>query len=164
MPLKSIPVCAIVNAMRRALKFAAISLLFAAVLYSADASAFPQIMVEGEDADCSKCHVLDIEEATRIIRPLNPAIEVTAVGPGPVEGMWEVVIEARGKKGIAYIDFSKEHIFTGSILKASTRENLTSLKLYDLSKVAFSSIPLDEALVMGRPDAKYKVIVFDDPD
>jgi hypothetical protein len=30
--------------------------------------------------------------------------------------------------------------------------------------VDFSAIPLDEALVLGNPEARYKTIVFDDPD
>jgi thiol:disulfide interchange protein DsbC len=95
---------------------------------------------------------------------MNPSIEVLGVAMGPVEGLWEVVIEARGKKGIAYVDFSKEHVITGSVLKVSTKENLTSLRLYALSKIDLSTIPLDEAIVMGRADAKYKAVVFDDPD
>jgi thiol:disulfide interchange protein DsbC len=118
----------------------------------------------GPDGDCAKCHTLDIKEAASIIKAMNPAIEVLGVGMGPVEGLWEVIIRARGKKGIAYVDFSKKHIITGSILKVTTRENLTSLRLYDISKVDLSVVPLDEALVLGKRDAKYKVVVFDDPD
>jgi thiol:disulfide interchange protein DsbC len=118
----------------------------------------------GGGADCSACHTLTLEEATSLITSMNPSIEVVGVAMGPVEGLWEVVIEARGKKGIAYVDFSKEHVITGSVLRVSTKENLTSLRLYALSKIDLSTIPLDEAIVMGRTDAKYKAVVFDDPD
>jgi thiol:disulfide interchange protein DsbC len=118
----------------------------------------------GPDGDCAKCHVLTVEEANSIIKALNPEIRAMGVNMGPMDGVWEVVIEARGKKGIAYVDFSKEHIITGSVIKLSTRENLTNLKLYDLSKIDPAIIPLEEALVMGDKDAKYKVVVFDDPD
>ena len=130
--------------------------------FAEDAAGFSSRL--GPDGDCAKCHTLGIEEAATIIKAMNPAIEVLGVGMGPVEGLWEVVIRARGKKGIAYVDFSKKHIITGSILKVTTRENLTSLRLYDVSKVDLSVIPLDEALVLGKRDAKYKVVVFDDPD
>ncbi len=133
-----------------------------AIFLADNASGFRATL--GQDGDCSKCHTLTLQEASSIIQSMNPDIDVVGVTMGPVEGLWEVIIEARGKKGIAYIDFSKEHIITGSVLKVSTRENLTSLRLYDLSKVDLSSFPLDEALVMGKEDAKYKVIVFDDPD
>jgi len=116
------------------------------------------------DVDCSKCHQLTIDEANTIIRGVNPEISVMGVAMSPVEGMWEVVIEKDRKKGIAYIDFSKNHIMTGSILQVSDKENLTNRRLYELSKVDISTIPLDEALYMGKRDAKYKVIVFADPD
>ena len=133
-----------------------------AVFFASNAAGFRSR--SGSDGDCAKCHTLGIEEAATIIKAMNPAIEVLGVGMGPVEGLWEVVIEARGKKGIAYVDFSKKHIITGSILKVTTKENLTSLRLYDISKVDLSVVPLDEALVLGKRDAKYRVIVFDDID
>jgi len=136
--------------------------LSVAVSLSDDASGFKSSISEGED--CSKCHALTLEEASSIVKSINPDINVIGVTMGPIEGLWEIVIEARGQKGIAYIDFSKEHIVTGSVLKVSTRENLTSLRLYDLSKIDLSVIPLDEALVMGKKEARYKVVVFDDPD
>lgn len=142
--------------------FFALATLFVAGFLSADAEGFASRF--GPDGDCARCHVLSAEEANSMIKALNPEIKVLGVSMGPVDGMWEVVIEARGKKGIAYIDFSKEHIITGSVIKLSTRENLTNLKLYDLSKIDTSIIPLEEALVLGDKDAKYKVVVFDDPD
>lgn len=136
--------------------------LSAGLLLTKEARGFRSSL--GAEENCSACHTLTLEEASSIISSLNPSIEVLGVAMGPVEGLWEVVIEARGKKGIAYIDFSKEHIITGSILKILTKENLTSLKLYELSKIDLSMIPLDQALVMGKEDAKYRVVVFDDPD
>lgn len=151
--------------MSRILKLSVLTIMAVALfsVFPLDrASGFRSILFEGER--CSDCHRLTVMEASAMIREMNPSIEVVSVSMGPVEGLWEVVIEARGKKGIAYIDFSKEHIITGSVLKVSTKENLTSLRLYDLSKIDLSRIPLDEALVMGKRDAKYKVIVFDDPD
>lgn len=136
--------------------------LSVAFFFSEDVEGFASRF--GSDGDCAACHVLSAEEANSMIRSLNPEIKVLGVGMGPVDGVWEVVIEGRGKKGIAYIDFSKEHIITGSVIKLSTKENLTNLKLYDLSKIDTSIIPLEEAIVMGDRDAKYKAIVFDDPD
>ncbi len=130
--------------------------------FAKDAAGFRSRL--GPDGDCAQCHTLGIEEAASVIKAMNPSIKVLGVAMGPVEGLWEVVIEARGKKGIAYVDFSKKHLITGSILKVTTKENLTSLRLYDISKVDLSVVPLDEALVLGKRDAKYKVIVFDDPD
>lgn len=116
------------------------------------------------ESECAKCHRMSLQEAAGILRSVNPEIEALEVAMSPVRGLWEVVIMARGRRGVAYVDFSKQYILTGSILKAATKENVTTAKLYDLSKVDFSAVPLGEAIVMGDPEARFKTIVFDDPD
>lgn len=116
------------------------------------------------ESDCNKCHKITLEEATEIVDRLNPEIEVMDVRLGPVGGLWELAIKARGTKGVAYVDFSKKHIITGAILKVDSKENLTERRLYELSRIDVSAIPLEEALVMGDEDAEYRVIAFADPD
>jgi thiol:disulfide interchange protein DsbC len=143
-----------------------LSVLFPLVLLFAlpgDASAFGALGGACEK-DCTRCHSITKEEATDIFRKLNPDIEVLGVGLGPVGGLWEVVVEAKGKKGVAYIDFSLKHIITGSVINVDTRDNLTQDRLYELNRVDFSQIPLGDALLLGRRDARYRAIVFDDPD
>jgi len=46
----------------------------------------------------------------------------------------------------------------------SDRQNLTGQRFSDLNRVDLSTIPLEDAIVLGNRDAKRKVIVFDDPD
>jgi thiol:disulfide interchange protein DsbC len=116
------------------------------------------------EAECIKCHRLSLDEASEVVRQLNPEIEVVEVGDSPVRGLWEVVIKARGRADVAYIDFSKKFLLHGKIIRVVTRENLTESKLYELNKVDVSAIPLGEALVMGNPEARFKSVVFDDPD
>lgn len=116
------------------------------------------------ETDCKKCHQISIEDATDIVKQVNPEIEVLDIKLSQISGLWELVIKARGKRGIAYIDFSKQHIVTGSIIQVKSGSNITNYKLYELNKVDVSQIPLDDALVMGDPNAKYRAIVFDDPD
>jgi thiol:disulfide interchange protein DsbC len=146
------------------LKFIPSLTLFVLLVFAAgDAFGFGEI-VGACEADCSKCHQITLEEASEIVKDVNPEIEVLNVDLGPVGGLWELTITARGIKSLAYIDFAKRHIITGSILAVDTRKNLTSERLYEISKVDFSTIPLEEALVLGSADAEHKVIVFDDPD
>jgi thiol:disulfide interchange protein DsbC len=116
------------------------------------------------EKDCTRCHHITKEEAADIFRRLNPEIGVLDVGLGPVSGLWEVVVEAKGKKGIAYIDFSLKHIINGSIIDIGTRDNITQGRLYELNRVDISVVPLGDTLLLGRLDARYKAIVFDDPD
>jgi len=116
------------------------------------------------EGDCTKCHQISLEEATDMVKEINPEIDVLDVRLGPVGGLWEVIIKARGKRGIAYIDFAKEHVVTGSVISVAKKENITNKRLYEISKIDISAIELDEALVMGDPLARYRVVVFDDPD
>ncbi|NOZ25009.1 MAG: DsbC family protein [Nitrospirae bacterium] len=133
-----------------------LSLLF---VMQTEASAFG-----GCEQDCGKCHSLSSGEAQQALKQLIPDIKVIEVRMSPARGLWEISLETRGKKGIAYMDFSKENVIIGQIVKIKTKKNLTRKRLIELNRVDFSQIPLDDALVLGDPDAAYKVVVFDDPD
>jgi len=122
---------------------------------------------QGED--CSKCHTLTKDDAASLLKDLIPNVKVVEVRVVPVKGMWEVDIESGGKKGPLYVDFSKKYVVSGSIVNIKEKKNLTQERAEELNKIVLSKddvskIPLDDALVMGDKSAKYKVIVFDDPD
>lgn len=118
------------------------------------------------DHDCTKCHKLTNEDALKLLKEDIgiPDAKVIEVRPAPVKGLWEVAFETESRKVIGYIDFSKQKIIIGNILQISTKTNLTGERLYSLNKVDLSKIPLEDALVMGNKNAKYKVVVFDDPE
>ena len=108
--------------------------------------------------------IMTEEEAKEVLSVLDPNVNVLSVELAPVEGLWEVAIDSRGGKGMIYIDFAKQNILIGNILNVATKTNLTKKKFDEINRIDTSLIPLDDALVMGNPDAKHKVIVFDDPD
>ena len=114
--------------------------------------------------DCSKCHTLKKDEAVSLLKDLIPNVNILDIKTIPVKGMWEVDIESGGKKGLLYVDFSKKHLISGSILDIKAKKNLTQERISEINKVDVSKIPLGDALVMGDKNAKHKVIVFDDPD
>lgn len=114
--------------------------------------------------DCSKCHTLTKDEAVTLMKDFGQEVKVLEVLTSPIKGMWEVDVEAGGKKGLVYIDFSKKYLVSGSIISLKDRTNVTQDRFTELTRVDVSQIPLDDALVMGEKDAKYKVVVFDDPD
>lgn len=107
---------------------------------------------------------LSIDEALILLKDLDPNVKVMAVKAGPVEGLWEVDIESGGKKLVVYVDNSKKYLISGPIIDIKARRNLTQERLEEINKVDVSQIPLDDALVMGDKEAKYRVIVFDDPE
>lgn len=94
-----------------------------------------------------------------------PDLKVLAIGNTPVDGLYELVVQDKaGGKGILYMSDDMRHLIAGSIIDMQKGKNLTQLKFDSLSIVDFSSIPLEDALVIGNPKAKHKVIVFADPD
>ena len=52
----------------------------------------------------------------------------------------------------------------GSMVSIKEKKNLTQERFTELNKIDVSQIPLEDALVMGDPKAKIRIIAFDDPD
>jgi len=112
----------------------------------------------------SEENILSKDEALNLLKDMIPNLKILEVRTIPVKGLWEVDIEAGGRKGILYIDFSKRYLIQGAVFDTQTKTSITQERLIELNKVDVSQIPLDDALVMGDKDAKHRVIVFDDPD
>jgi len=142
--------------MRKLLFSAVMALLLLPVSYSYGFSEKGQ--------DCSKCHTLTKDEAATLLKDIGQGLKVLEILMSPIKGMWEVDVDAGGKKGLVYVDCSKKYLVSGSIISLKGKTNLTDDRFAELTKVDVSQIPLDDALVMGEKDAKYKVVVFDDPD
>jgi thiol:disulfide interchange protein DsbC len=119
---------------------------------------------ERVDHECIKCHIITNDEALNLLKEALPGIKILEIRNAAVKGLWEISVERGGQKGIVYIDFSKNILISGSLLNVKTKTNLTQERLLEINKVDISKIPLDDALVMGDKDAKYRVIVFTDPD
>ncbi len=116
------------------------------------------------EKDLSESLSLSVDEASALLKGLDPNIKVIAVKKSPVEGLWEVDVESGGRKLPVYVDFSKKHLISGSIIDIKEKKNLTQERLSEINKVDVSQIPLDDAVVMGDKNAKHRVIVFDDPE
>jgi thiol:disulfide interchange protein DsbC len=111
---------------------------------------------------CTDCHSLTRDEAKKILG--SNVDNVLSVGASPVGGLWEVAVEKAGQRWPLYIDFSKEYVIAGQIIQVSTKENLTGNRMLSMNRVDVSQIPLAESIVVGKKDAKQRIIVFDDPD
>ncbi len=114
--------------------------------------------------NCEKCHTLKKAEAEALLKGGIPNVKVLAIRTAPTKTMWEVDIEAGGKKGLMYIDFSKKYLFSGSIIDLKQGRNVTQERFSEVNRVDVSKIPLKDALVIGDRNAGKRVIVFDDPD
>ena len=122
----------------------------------------------GCEADCAKCHSLDKDEARQILMKLKAVdARVVDIKMSPIGGLWEVSVEDKGKKGTIYVAFSKKYVMGGAIYEIDSNKaqeisgesNRRPERYVDTSK-----IPLDSAILLGDNNAKYKVVVFTDPD
>lgn len=118
---------------------------------------------ETKGQECSRCHTLNSAEARELLKDI-PNIKILDVNVSPVKSFWEVYLESGGKKGLIYVDFSKKYFISGSLFSITEKKNVTQERLSDLNRVDVSQIPLEDALVMGDPKAKIRIIAFDDPD
>ena len=133
---------------------------FAMFIKSGDVQAF----AKGAEQECIKCHTLNAEQARDVLKSLAPDVKILDIQPAPVNGLWELGIEASGQKNIVYLDFSKKKIIIGNVIDIQTKTNFTKESFSKINRVDVSQIPMENSLVMGDKNAKYKVVVFDDPD
>jgi thiol:disulfide interchange protein DsbC len=110
---------------------------------------------------CTDCHTLSKQEAGFLLR--DQADRILNVELSNMPGVWVVEVEKQGRKYPVYVDFTKTHLMRGELIRLQDGKNLTSQRSADLNRVDVSRIPLDDALVIGNPDAPTKAIVFTDP-
>jgi thiol:disulfide interchange protein DsbC len=131
-------------------------------LHAGDAESFPK---DGCGAgECRNCHSLTRDEAGKLLGGMVD--NVLNVEASPVQGLWVVDIVKGGRKVPIYIDYSKNHVLSAQIVRIGTKEDLTGARMAKLNEttVDVSRIPLEDALVLGNPSAKRRVVVFSDPD
>lgn len=117
------------------------------------------------EGKCADCHSLSKEQAKDVLSSLNTPLEIESVELSQVPGLWDIVVKRPdGPKVLVYLDFSLKYLIQGDVLQLASKENITKSRIVELNPVDVSSIPTEDALVMGNPKAKHKIIVFDDPE
>ncbi len=112
--------------------------------------------------DCRDCHSVNRDEVAQLLK--GKVTEVLDVKRSEVPGLWDVEAVYNGQKLPFYIDFSKSYLISGNVIKLKNNENVTQKNFVKMNKIDRSEIPLEDALVIGDSAAKYKIIVFDDPE
>lgn len=111
---------------------------------------------------CADCHSITREETAKLLGDMVD--KVNSVEFSEVPGMWVAEVEKDQKKLPVYIDFSKQYLVSGNVIRLNDKANLTRQRSAMMNKVDVSRIPLKDALLLGKPAAKTKVIVFTDPE
>jgi thiol:disulfide interchange protein DsbC len=89
-----------------------------------------------------------------------PNIQVNAVTPSPVPGIFEVLV---GGKPV-YTDEKADYLFAGPLVDTRNRVNLSQKRMEELRMVKFDTLPLDKAIRIVRGNGERQVAVFSDPD
>jgi thiol:disulfide interchange protein DsbC len=128
----------------------------------------PQALAKtGHGGQCASCHTLSVKEATELLR--NTGGTVTSVKQSPAQGLFELLVERDGEKGIIFMDYSKKYVIQGMVFDREKLEPVSAHKA-ELPRpkaqapVDVRSIPTSGAVVMGNPRGTKKLYVFTDPD
>ncbi len=113
------------------------------------------------DGECRSCHHLSKKDAATLLSIEEKKIIDLKISVVP--GLWEIDIQQREKVIPLFIDFSKQYLISGSVIKIANKRNITRELIVNLNLIDTTQIPLADALVIGNPSAKTKIIVFDDP-
>ncbi len=90
-----------------------------------------------------------------------PGAKVKTITASPIAGVFEVVMD---DNQIVYSDAKADYIMVGEILDTKTRKSLTREKQDELNKIAFSDLPLENAIKTVKGDGSRKIAVFSDVD
>ena len=101
------------------------------------------------------------EKAIEALRGIQG--EVINIQPAEVPGLYQVDMKMQGKVIPIYLDAKGEYLISGTVIRIKDRKNITEAAYQKLNPIDVSSIPLEDALILGDPKAPQKIIVFTDP-
>lgn len=133
-------------------------LLLAPFLVAASVAEHP-----GCSGNCMDCHKISKNDAEAVVKKLKDAGNLPAdavvkeLKVAPAGGLWQIDLEAGGKKGVVYLDFSKKYIVPQLI-------PIELFKRQEQRKINFSTLPLKDAFVLGSKKASKKIAIFTDPE
>ena len=89
-----------------------------------------------------------------------PGVEVTEVRHTPFTGLYEIRIG----RDLLYADADVAFLLQGALIDTESREDLTALRLEELSQVTFSELPLKLAVKQVYGKGTHEIAVFEDPN
>jgi len=130
-------------------------------------AASPSMAKEVHSGDCATCHSLTEREATELLKKTGGT--VTSVKQSPAKGLFELLVEREGQKGIILMDYGKRHLIQGMVVDidklqpvSAHQQSLPESK--QQTSLDVNTIPTAHAVIMGNPKGTKKLYVFTDPD
>ncbi len=122
---------------------------------------------EGCGGVCSTCHTLTAKDATEILKKTGTT--VTSVKQSPARGLFELLVEREGQKGLILMDYGKKHLIQGMVVDIETLQPASAHQQPNPppkqpASLDVTKIPVTHAFIMGNPKGSKKLYVFTDPD
>ncbi|OGU15059.1 MAG: hypothetical protein A2076_18570 [Geobacteraceae bacterium GWC2_53_11] len=122
---------------------------------------------EGCGGECASCHTLTPGEATGLLKKIGGT--VTSVRQAPARGLFELLVEKDGQRGVLLMDYGKKHLIQGAVFNVETLEQVVAHKKEltppkQTTSLDVKAIPVGHSVVMGNPKGSKKLYVFTDPD
>jgi thiol:disulfide interchange protein DsbC len=122
---------------------------------------------EGCGGVCATCHSLTEKDATELLKKTGAT--VTSVKQSPAKGLFELLVEKQGQKGILLMDYGKKHLIQGMVVDIETLQPVSAHQLNlpqpkQQTSLDVNTIPVADAIIMGNPKGTKKLYVFTDPD
>jgi thiol:disulfide interchange protein DsbC len=150
------------------MKLATLAIRFALVLTLAalTPSAFA-MSGAGCGGECTSCHQLSVKEAQALVERTGGT--VLSVRQAPIKGMFELLLEKDGKKGVIFVDYAKKNFMQGFIVNFETLQKVSAhdrelAPPVQATHADPAGIPVKSAIVLGNAKGGQKVYLFADPD
>lgn len=97
----------------------------------------------------------------KTIEATYPKVRVQSVTKTPFAGLYEVFLDGQ----IIYTDEKFNFLIVeGRLIDPKNKRNLTAERMDELTRVDFSTLPLDKAVKVVKGNGSRKLVVFSDPD
>jgi thiol:disulfide interchange protein DsbC len=97
----------------------------------------------------------------KLIAPhLSEGSKIDSVKETPYSGLYEV----RSGSEIMYTDKNAQYLVLGHVVDLKTQQDLTKLRIDEITRVKFSDLPLDSALKTVKGNGKRVIAIFEDPN
>lgn len=105
--------------------------------------------------------IADEASVKKAVEAAYPKFKVQSVTKTPYPGLYEVFMGGQ----IIYTDEKMNFLIAeGHLVDPKTKKDITGERLEELTKVDFSSLPLDQAIKVVKGNGSRKLVVFSDVD
>jgi len=103
---------------------------------------------------------VSLDDVRKAFKQRFPELDDDGVANTPFDGLYEI----RLGNDVVYTDAGVNFLLQGTLIDAKERVDLTAARLEELSRVEFSSLPLDLAVRQVKGDGSRKMAIFEDPN